>query len=64
MRVIADEDKCIGAGQCVRAAAAVFDQDEDTGLVVVLNDEPSEDVRSAVNAAVRLCPTHALRMES
>lgn len=37
MKVIIDEDKCVGAGQCVLAAAEVFDQREDDGIVVLLD---------------------------
>ena len=38
VRVQADRDVCISAGNCVMAADAVFDQDDD-GIVVVLVDE-------------------------
>jgi ferredoxin len=63
MRVVAEIDKCIGAGTCVRFAANVFTQDDDTGLVEILIDEPGEEQRTSVESAVRLCPTHALRIE-
>ena len=62
-RVKADLDKCIGAGTCVRVASAVFSQDDDSGLVVVLDDAPDDAQRGAVENAVRLCPTHALHIE-
>ncbi|MDH6293240.1 ferredoxin [Rhodococcus opacus] len=62
-RVKADIDKCIGAGTCVRVASAVFSQDDDSGLVVVLDDAPDDAPRAAVENAVRLCPTHALHIE-
>ena len=62
-RVKADIDKCIGAGTCVRVAGTVFSQDEDSGLVVVLDDAPDDSQRKAVENAVRLCPTHALHIE-
>ena len=35
MKVVADQDLCIGAGVCVMSTAVVFDQDDD-GIVVVL----------------------------
>ncbi|MFT3797496.1 ferredoxin [Microbacterium sp.] len=63
MKVIAEIDKCIGAGQCVRAAGDVFTQDDDTGLVEVLVEHPDDSRRAAVETAVRLCPTHALKLE-
>jgi ferredoxin len=41
MSIRADRDVCIGAGMCVVAAPAVFDQDAD-GLVLLLLVEDSE----------------------
>ena len=61
MRVQADRDVCISAGNCVMAADAVFDQDDD-GIVVVLVDEVSEGEQDHVREAVRLCPSQALRV--
>jgi ferredoxin len=63
MRVVADRDVCIGAGMCVLTAPAVFDQDDDEGLVVVLVDLPGEADTAAVREAVRLCPSGALSIE-
>lgn len=57
VRVI--ERKCIGAGQCVLAAPAVFDQDED-GIVVLLDATPPADQHEAVRKAARLCPAVAI----
>jgi ferredoxin len=42
------------------AAEAVFDQDDD-GVVVVLVDEVPADEQAHARAAVRLCPAGALR---
>lgn len=61
VRVLADRDVCISAGNCVMAAGAVFDQDDD-GIVVVLVDEVPEDEEDHVREAVRLCPSEALRV--
>jgi ferredoxin len=60
IRLHADRDVCIGSGLCVYADEAVFDQDDD-GVVVLLVDEPvdSEPVRRAVTT----CPSGALRLE-
>ena len=63
MRIIVDVDKCIGAGQCVRSAASVFAQDDDTGLVVLLDGDPPATMREAVTNAVRVCPVNAIWME-
>lgn len=59
MKIVAAEDKCVGAGQCVLSAPAVFDQD-DQGIVVILDAEPAESERGNVDLAIRLCPARAL----
>ena len=61
MKVEADRDVCISAGNCVMAADAVFDQDDD-GIVVVLVDEVPEGEEDHAREAVRLCPSQALRV--
>ena len=61
MKVHADRDVCISAGNCVMAADAVFDQDDD-GIVVVLVDEVPEGEQDHVREALRLCPSQALRV--
>ena len=62
MKVLADRDVCISAGNCVMAAGAVFDQDDD-GIVVVLVDDVPEGEEEHVREAVKLCPSQALRVE-
>jgi len=61
VKVLADRDVCISAGNCVMAASAVFDQDDD-GIVVVLSDEVPEGEEDHAREAVRLCPSEALRI--
>jgi ferredoxin len=61
VKVVADRDVCISAGNCVMAASTVFDQDDD-GIVVLLVDEVPEGEEDHVREAVRLCPSQALRM--
>ena len=53
------ERKCIGAGQCVLSAPAVFDQDDD-GIVVLRNETPPPSEHEAVRKAARLCPAVAI----
>lgn len=60
MRITVNRDVCIGAGQCVLAAAAIFDQDEGDGLVRILSEHPSADALSDVRDAVSLCPSGAI----
>lgn len=59
MRVAADRDVCIGAGMCVLTAPAVFDQDDD-GIVTVLVEAVPEEQTAAARRAVSLCPSGAL----
>jgi ferredoxin len=61
VRVAADREVCIGCGNCVFAAPAVFDQDEDAGLVVVTPDAAPQHL-DAVREAVAHCPSGALRL--
>jgi ferredoxin len=62
VKALADRDVCISAGNCVMAAAAVFDQDDD-GIVVVLVDEVPADEEDNAREAVRLCPSQAISVE-
>lgn len=61
MKVTADREVCISAGNCVMVAGAVFDQDDD-GIVVVLVDDVPEDEEDHAREAVKLCPSQALRI--
>ncbi|MEU8972891.1 ferredoxin [Streptomyces monashensis] len=61
-RVSIDSDVCIGSGQCVLTAPAVFDSDDDGfGLV----RPGSEDGRGdpLAQEAVRACPAQAISFE-
>ena len=62
VRVLADRDVCISAGNCVMAAGAVFDQDED-GIVVMLVDAVPAGEEENAREAVRLCPSKALQVQ-
>jgi ferredoxin len=62
MRVAADRDVCIGAGNCVLSAPDVFDQDDDVGLVVLLEPDVTPEHADAVRTAVARCPSGALRV--
>ena len=61
MRITADRDLCIGAGLCVTSSEAVFDQDDD-GIVLLLVEEPEGTDAQAAEQAVSLCPSGALRV--
>ena len=59
LKITADRDVCVSAGNCVMAADAVFDQDDD-GIVVVLVDEVPEAEEEHAREAIMLCPSQAL----
>lgn len=62
MRVIVDKSKCCGAGQCALLAPKVFDQQED-GIVILLDEEPPKELHGAVREAAAVCPGAAIRLE-
>jgi len=58
--VSAERSRCVGAGHCLLSSPAVFDQD-DEGVVVVLDGTPPESELAAVRQAAELCPSGAVR---
>lgn len=62
MKVHADRDVCIQAGNCVMVADNLFDQDDD-GIVVVLVDDIPVDEEDRAREAVKLCPSQALTIK-
>jgi ferredoxin len=61
MHVTADRDVCVGAGLCALTAPGTFDQDED-GLVTVLEPDPEAADQPAAREAGNLCPSGAVRI--
>ncbi|WP_091295119.1 ferredoxin [Amycolatopsis sp. cg5] len=62
MRILYDRERCVGTGSCVFAEPAVFDQDEDDGRLVVLDENPDEDYRQGVLDAIAVCPVAAIEL--
>ncbi|EYF01853.1 ferredoxin [Chondromyces apiculatus] len=62
MKVLVDEEKCCGAGQCVLVAPKVFGQRDD-GIVILLDKEPPEELHGAMREAVSVCPGYAIWLE-
>ncbi|MEU7003020.1 ferredoxin [Nonomuraea sp. NPDC046570] len=62
MKVIVDQDACIGSGQCVLSSPQVFDQRDTDGIVVLLQDSPEPGLREAVHEAARICPGLAITL--
>lgn len=63
IKIHIDEHKCVGAGQCVMASPEVFDQREDDGIVILLQQQPPDTLTPSVRKAAKLCPALAIRLE-
>ncbi|MFZ2804625.1 MAG: ferredoxin [Patescibacteria group bacterium] len=78
MKIVVDQDACIGAASCVAIAAKTFALNQE-GKVYILNEAPgaekgtaddvvssnamdSMDVRDMIIEAARSCPTLAIKL--
>ncbi|SEH03614.1 Ferredoxin [Nonomuraea solani] len=62
MRVHLDEPKCVASGQCVLAAPDVFDQRDEDGVAILLDETPAGDLLDGVREAAAICPAAAIRL--
>ncbi|MEV7010044.1 ferredoxin [Streptosporangium sp. NPDC051022] len=62
MRIIVDETRCEGYGFCAEAAPHLLELD-DEGELTVLAEEVAPDEAANAEAAVRVCPVAALRLQ-
>lgn len=60
VRVSVDRQRCCGSGNCVMTAPEVFDQDEDQGLVMLLDPRPPAELDERVARAADMCPAGAI----
>lgn len=60
MRVTADQNICASSGQCAALAPLVFDQRDEDGVVVVLDETPPTELTDAVRQAAAVCPSGAI----
>lgn len=63
MKISVDDEKCCGAGQCVMLAPEVFDQNDDDGIVVLLDEAPPQEQYDAVRESASLCPAAAIHLD-
>jgi ferredoxin len=63
MKVTAQQDKCASSGNCVMHAPEIFDQRDDDGVVVVLDENPPVDQADNARKAEAACPALAIRIE-
>jgi ferredoxin len=62
MRLIADTERCVGAGQCVLTEPELFDQSDHDGTVILLHDTPEGPQLEKAREAVGICPAQALML--
>jgi ferredoxin len=62
MRVVVDFALCESNALCAEVAPEVFEVRDDDRLHV-LNESPPEDLRTKVEAAARVCPKQAIKIE-
>ncbi|MFC9125130.1 ferredoxin [Streptomyces sp. NPDC057067] len=60
LRVSVDTDACCAMGRCADTEPRVFDQDEDTGTVVLLQAAPPPELHDTVRLCAELCPCTAI----
>ena len=63
MKVTVDQDICASSGNCVMNAPEVFDQREEDGVVVLLNEHPSPEQSDGARRAAAACPALAIHIE-
>lgn len=63
MKIIANRDVCVGAGNCAFTAPELFDQSEDDGTVIVIKEVPDPAEEESAREAIAFCPSAALSAE-
>lgn len=63
MKVTVDQDKCVSSGQCVLNAIDVFDQRDEDGVVILLNENPPPERVEDARKAAAACPALAIHIE-
>jgi ferredoxin len=63
MKVTVDQDVCASSGNCVMNAPELFDQRDDDGVVILLNEKPPAEQAERARRAAAACPALAIRIE-
>ncbi|OBG74379.1 MULTISPECIES: ferredoxin [unclassified Mycobacterium] len=63
MKVTVDQNACASSGNCVMNAPEVFDQRDDDGVVVLLEETPGADLAEGARCAAAACPALAIHIE-
>jgi ferredoxin len=62
MRIILDQDRCMGHGQCELVAPDLFKLDAD-GIAQVLAEHPDDNQLKRLEEAIRRCPEAVISIE-
>jgi ferredoxin len=62
MKIHINNDRCAGAGQCALNAPELFDQSEQDGTVVLLNEHPPSSLYEVARLAADLCPNTVIHL--
>jgi ferredoxin len=62
MKVTVDQGKCVSSGQCVLNAGDLFDQRDDDGVVILLNETPPAERAQGARNAAAACPALAIQI--
>lgn len=62
MHVEVDVPRCVASGQCVLIAPDVFDQRDEDGMVVLLEEKPAAELHDQVREAALVCPAAVIRV--
>jgi ferredoxin len=63
MKVTVDQNNCASSGNCVLNAAELFDQRDEDGVVVLLNEHPSAEQAEGARRAAAACPAQVIHIE-
>ncbi|MET0236548.1 MAG: ferredoxin [Kibdelosporangium sp.] len=60
MKITVDQDRCCGAGTCALLAPDVFDQRDEDGIVILLDEHPAAELHPVAREAAIVCPGSAI----
>lgn len=61
MKIDIDEARCIAAGNCVLASMDLFDQRDEDGVVIVLDESPEgATLQAEARQAAAVCPSNVI----
>jgi ferredoxin len=62
MKIIIDEELCCASGLCTVKAGEVFDQRDEDGIAILLDEDPAPELHDDIREAAAVCPAAAIRL--